>query len=676
MSILKTKYIQIGNDLVANNNFTLYQPALPDGTMRIGYGNPDGLITDVMSIANTGVISVGSGIFEITGNTVFSSLRTTGNTTLGNSSDDVLTVNGGSLVFANNVTISGNTTFSNTVTISANTSVTNLSSSGVVSGTGFSTYLASPPAIGGSSPAAGNFTSLGATGNVTLGDGAGDTVTINGGTANGVAYLNGSKVLTTGSALTFDGTKFTQTASTAGVLSEFKNSSSANQNGNIVASNDTGAAVRVQVFGSAAGSYGMLAAGSPVIYTSAADLNLVADNASGVIKFGLNGSAEQMRLTNTGLGIGTSSPDTKLTVSKTNDAGDIITLKGANSVNGAIGVHALSNGGVYLQADSTRDIRFKIGSTYHATLDSSGNLGLGVTPSAWTTGFKAIQISSLSTLYQDSASNTILSNNSENVGNVNKYITTAGASLYLQNAGQHLWFTAPSGAAGNPISFGDPKMTLTAAGDLGIGTASPGAKLDVNGSIWAGDSLLAKTASSVVYIRNLGGVNRIDSYNWPITAHTPLLFNASNITFTIADADRAFITSAGNWVVPATYSNNVGAVRQVYVDSSGNYGYNASLRETKTNIVELNSVDWLYDLNPVSFNYREKDESGEYTDEAKADIHYGLIADDVESVNKELCTYSTEGKLEGVRYDLLVPALLKAFQELSAKVTALETKVN
>jgi hypothetical protein len=32
------------------------------------------------------------------------------------------------------------------------------------------------------------------------------TVTHNGGTANGVAYLNGSKVLTTGSALVFDGT--------------------------------------------------------------------------------------------------------------------------------------------------------------------------------------------------------------------------------------------------------------------------------------------------------------------------------------------------------------------------------------------------------------------------------------------------------------------------------------
>ena len=36
-------------------------------------------------------------------------------------------------------------------------------------------------------------------------------VTLSGGTANGVAYLNGSKVLTTGSALTFDGTNLATT---------------------------------------------------------------------------------------------------------------------------------------------------------------------------------------------------------------------------------------------------------------------------------------------------------------------------------------------------------------------------------------------------------------------------------------------------------------------------------
>jgi len=52
------------------------------------------------------------------------------------------------------------------------------------------------------------------TGNTTLGDASGDTLTVTGGTttftqgtANGVAYLNGSKVLTTGTALAFNGSK-------------------------------------------------------------------------------------------------------------------------------------------------------------------------------------------------------------------------------------------------------------------------------------------------------------------------------------------------------------------------------------------------------------------------------------------------------------------------------------
>ena len=52
--------------------------------------------------------------------------------------------------------------------------------------------------IGTTTPLAGNFTTLTTS----------STVTINGGTANGVAFLDASKVLTSGSALSFDGTSF------------------------------------------------------------------------------------------------------------------------------------------------------------------------------------------------------------------------------------------------------------------------------------------------------------------------------------------------------------------------------------------------------------------------------------------------------------------------------------
>lgn len=57
--------------------------------------------------------------------------------------------------------------------------------------------------VGTTTAAAGAFTTLAASGAVTL----------SGGIANGVPYLNGSKVLTTGSALTFDGTKLSTPAS-------------------------------------------------------------------------------------------------------------------------------------------------------------------------------------------------------------------------------------------------------------------------------------------------------------------------------------------------------------------------------------------------------------------------------------------------------------------------------
>ena len=133
---------------------------------------------------------------------------------------------------------------------------TTLSASSTVSGTGFSTYLAAPPPIGSTTANTGAFTTLGATGAITANTttnnqsytttGAGtitltsgttgsinnfnigastagtgafttlsasSTFTLSGGTANGVLYLNGSKAVTSGTALVFDGTNFSTTGS-------------------------------------------------------------------------------------------------------------------------------------------------------------------------------------------------------------------------------------------------------------------------------------------------------------------------------------------------------------------------------------------------------------------------------------------------------------------------------
>ena len=51
------------------------------------------------------------------------------------------------------------------------------------------------------------------------------------------------------------------------------------------------------------------------------------------------------------------------------------------------------------------------------------------------------------------------------------------------------------------------------------------------------------------------------------------------------------------------------------------------------------------------------------------------IAEEVQEIKRELVTYDEEGRPETVLYSKLTPILLKAVQELSAKVEELEKKL-
>jgi hypothetical protein len=130
------------------------------------------------------------------------------------------------------------------------------------------------------------------------------TVTHNGGTANGVAYLNGSKVLTTGSALTFDGTNLSSTG------------------GATFQGGPTG-------YGGGEVRLGTSASGqASAISTTAIDSPILFFDHRGTSNTGVfawrNGTAasnELARLTSTGLGIGTSSPAVRLSVNGSTDLG-------------------------------------------------------------------------------------------------------------------------------------------------------------------------------------------------------------------------------------------------------------------------------------------------------------------------------------------------------------------
>jgi hypothetical protein len=118
-------------------------------------------------------------------------------------------------------------------------------------------------------------------------------------------------------------------------------------------------------------------------------------------------------------------------------------------------------------------------------LDSSGNLGLGVTPSAWNSVFKAVSVGRAgSNLFGQTSSNlTGVTANAIFDSSDWKYVTSDNASRYQQNSGVHSWYTAPSGTAGNAITF-TQAMTLDASGNLMVGTTTPTAncKLTVTGA--------------------------------------------------------------------------------------------------------------------------------------------------------------------------------------------------
>lgn len=256
-------------------------------------------------------------------------------------------------------------------------------------------------------------------------------------------------------------------------------------------------------------------------------------------------------------------------------------------------------------------------STVRATIDSSGNLGLGVTPnSSWLATSKALQVANGVALegrtnyfpYLVLSSNVYL----DTAGDY-RYLGTASAARYLQDSGSHAWFRAASGTAGNVASF-TQAMTLDSSGNLLVGTTD--------------------TTKTNTGFRVESGV--------------PNTSRASTGSFF-----EFYDTGSGSRI---GYISNSGGVATLYNTTSD--------QRLKTNIVDAPSGN-IDDIKVRSFDWLANNSHQKYGMVAQELIEVAPYA-----VNKP----ENPDEMMAVDYSKLVPMMIKEIQDLKQRIAILENK--
>jgi hypothetical protein len=284
--------------------------------------------------------------------------------------------------------------------------------------------------------------------------------------------------------------------------------------------------------------------------------------------------------------------------------------------------------------------------TERMRIDSSGNVGIG----------------------KIAASGVILDANG--VSRSTQIQMPNSAGTYTANvAGFHLfgfsdnnlyfnWFDA--GAIVFRNNGATERMRIDSSGNVGIGTASPGTKLDVVVSTNNGLRISDGAVTGVVYASS-GPAMVVGT-----TSNHPTVLYSNN-------AERMRITTDGEIYIAGT--TDQGAYN-LQCNGTGVWGagayVNGSDARLKDNIQSLDAgLDVVKAMRPVTFQYKpdySKDQS----------VQPGFIAQELQTA------MAGKAYLEGVvqegpnhlnvAYQNIIPILVKAIQELEAKVAALEAK--
>jgi hypothetical protein len=335
--------------------------------------------------------------------------------------------------------------------------------------------------------------------------------------------------------------------------------------------------------------------------------------------------------------------------------------------------------------------------TFLMTLNASGNLGLGVTPSAWDVSARVLQIGNFVALanytdYMDLSTNTFYDGQY-------KYLNSSrAASTYTQTGGQHRFYTAPSGTAGNAITF-TQAMTISSTG-IGI-KSTPNTLWDASTNpmdFSQGSGIVSNVGQPVInvfanYVGISSGAQRVvngRSSRFIVNAYNDLDFDFvfysavnGNAGTSITWIEKLKLLKTGEFgigdnIVPTQKLDvdgnarirglaAAGVPRAVFADANGTLTATSSIL-IKENVENINYglLDVLK-LKPVSFNYIDKEKWGEGKD-------LGFVAEDVMNIIPESTGVMNTSD---IYHDMtkLIPVLTKAIQEQNVLIKALEQRI-
>jgi hypothetical protein len=331
-------------------------------------------------------------------------------------------------------------------------------------------------------------------------------------------------------------------------------------------------------------------------------------SSSGVATWSVGGSTA-MTLNSTGLGVGVTPSAGRLHIKGgASQSPLVLDTLGYNQI--VLQLNGANRGQIYADATNCFALVDSTGSNSRLLVTDSGNVGVGVTPSAWSSPYKSIELDG-GNLSVYPTTDFYISQNAVNVGGW-KYKATGFASQYIQVNSQHRWQIAASGTAGNAITF-TQAMTLDASGNLLVGTTSGsfGSRLiisaDSGTTSWATGPLAAAPLNYYITANNTQGV----------------FLNGTSATAWTAISDERF----KDIIEPITNAvSKVGSLRSVI---------------------------------------------GKFKTDAEGTRRSFLIAQDVLAAFPEAAVANNPDKL-GVTYTEVIPLLVAAIKELTARVEALE----